>query len=66
MLPIPMETASSMRALYFVIIILDCTVMYIIFIIILFILWWFIYFILAFRTHVSSCVRGGIVTPNPD
>jgi hypothetical protein len=35
------------------------------FIIILFILCdLFIYLILAFRTHVSSCVRGRVVTPN--
>jgi hypothetical protein len=26
----------------------------------------FIHLILAFRTHVSLCVRGGVVTPNPD
>jgi hypothetical protein len=36
-----------------------------IFIIILFILCWFIYlFHLVFRTHVSSCICDGIVTPN--
>jgi hypothetical protein len=39
-----------------------------IFIIIIFIVCdLFIYlFHIAFRTHVSSCVRGGIITPNPD
>jgi hypothetical protein len=35
-------------------------------IIILFIMCWFIYFFhLAFCMHVSSCVRGEIITPNP-
>jgi hypothetical protein len=27
---------------------------------------WFIYHILAFHTHVLSCVRGGVVTFNPN
>jgi hypothetical protein len=26
----------------------------------------FIYLNLAFRTHVSSCIRDGVVIPNPD
>jgi hypothetical protein len=48
-------------------IILNCIVMY--YYLLLFYLLCanlFIYLILAFHTHVSSCVRGGVVTPNPD
>jgi hypothetical protein len=61
MLPIPMEPAPLMQALYtFVHSGLYSHVL--LFIIILFILCWFIYLShLALRTHVLSCVRGRIV-----
>jgi hypothetical protein len=64
--PISMESPPPMQALY-LFIILDCVVMY--YYLLLFCLLCvdlFIYLILDFRTHVSSCVRGEIVTPNPD
>jgi hypothetical protein len=49
--------------LVFCLFILDCMVMYIYIIIILFILWSLYFIHLAFRTHVSSCVRGRIKHP---
>jgi hypothetical protein len=60
LLPIPMELAPAYVGVVFSLFILDCMVMYIL--LLLFCLFCdFSYFIhLAFRTHVSSCVRGGI------
>jgi hypothetical protein len=54
-----MESAPPMSVLYFYYVILDCIIMYLLFIIVLFILCYYIYS-LAFRTHVSSCVRAEI------
>jgi hypothetical protein len=64
LLSISMESASPMSALYFILLFwtaLSCIHIYYCFIYSV----WFIYlFHIAFRTYVSSCVRGGIVTPN--
>jgi hypothetical protein len=58
-----MELAPAYVGVVFSLFILDCMVMYIYIIIILFILWLLYFIHLAFRTHVSSCVRGGIKNP---
>jgi hypothetical protein len=63
LLPIPMKSAPSMHALYLLLLFL--TILSYIYI---YIYYYFIYsvllylFHLVFRTHVLSCVRGGIVT----
>jgi heme/copper-type cytochrome/quinol oxidase subunit 2 len=62
LLPIPMELAPPVSGVVFICIF--WTVLFCIIIIVLFILGFALFFIhLAFRTHVSSCVRGEIKHP---
>jgi hypothetical protein len=63
LLPISMELAPAYVGVVFSLFILDCMVMYIYIIIVLFIMWLLHFIHLAFRTHVSSCVRDGIKHP---